>query len=154
MKIFFILILIGTFCYIGYSIMSYFKNRKSFFNDLVSFCKSYISEIKFSKENISKIIEKFYTSYKMPFKNFLLHYNQNKLIMKSNFLNNHELCEIKNFFDQLGSKDINGELLHINNYLTTFEKFSQSASQDLDKKGKLYFKLILILGALLLLIIV
>jgi len=157
MTLFFCVLVFATFCAIGYAIWRGYKQRKVYFENLLSFCDHLLVEISFSKNTVLHIIENYVTSYGAPFRDTLLKY-KNLIIEKQDItreridtllwkrLKSHEHTVIADFFYELGRHGSFEERQKIESKKVTFDNFFKAALESLKRDASIYLKVFIILG--------
>lgn len=152
MKFIIIIILLLAFAIVGFLIYDSFKRKKVFYNNIVDLCLHLSHEIRFSKNDIKKII----TSSKVKYCNELKEYLQAYLMQQlysPKLLNENENIEVVEFLESLGKFDVDGELKNINKYKELFKNKFNLATQQEKTKGAALFKIFIILGLLVAIIL-
>lgn len=167
MKIFLLIIVLFCCFLIGFKIKKYFDIRKKFFEDLIFFCQNIKNKISYQNQKLGLVIaDELSFNYSKTFLVFLKVFesfvNQNinkddlKMFFESKlpFLKEDEKEAIYNFLLKTGSLFQEEELEQISN----FEKWAKShlsIIEEFNKKfSNLYFKLFIILGAMIFIIFI
>lgn len=153
MKIFVLSIIALTIFYLGYLINMFFKKQCEIFGELVKFCSLLISQIKFTKNHVKKIVEENLSLFNSDFKNILSNYFINNCgVVKSIYLLRCDEVEILNFFNSIGKLDALGEVCNIENNKIFFELRLRDKEEKNRKYGALSKKLGALIGLLLFII--
>ncbi len=67
----------------------------------------------------------------------------------SKLFKKNEVVSIQNFINSLGKKDLDGEVQNLNKYRELFEQNFKKSKEDEQKKGVVSFKLFIVVGMLL-----
>ena len=145
--IFFAFVILGIYIYRGY------RTRKMFFESLLAFCNHLLTEISFSKNGISSIIETYGSSYHPSFQKSLMHYKHlidtKRDIADLPFsvrLKDIEKAHVTSFFIELGRHGSIEEVAKIQNKKVFFDGFYNSSCAALKKDASMYLKFCIILG--------
>ncbi len=147
-------------CYVGLFIKRRYKAREIFYTRAVAFCKTLNREITLSKCAIPDIVSHFVVG-KGEFDNTLnecIALSQSgKEVMadniKCNILKNEEKRELSVFFNGLGKSTLHDQLSTIEGYKRIFEDKSAVCAKEAKSLGSMYFKLAVLLGLALILIL-
>lgn len=157
MRFLFCLAVFAGFCGIGVYIWRGYKQRKVFFENLLSFCDHLLVEISFSKNTVLHVIENYAESYSVPFRTALSGY-KNLINEKQDIthvridafmwrrLKPHERTVITDFFYELGRHGSAEERQKIQNKKITFDTFFRAAAESLKRDASIYLKLFIMLG--------
>lgn len=148
MKLFFIILIVLSTSFIGLLIYLNYNSKRKTYSYLVDFCDTCLLEIKFNKNNFKKIIEKNLSSYNLEMKKILNCY-LDKECYTSKIFKKSDTVFIQNFIDSLGKKDIDGEIQNLNKFKELFDQNLKKSKEDEQKKGVLSFKLLIVVGLLL-----
>ena len=152
LKVICILCLFGLIVYVGYGILSYYKKRKQFYQDLIDFINYLNTEIAFLKTDLISIIDKNCNKYHNELNELLLLYLTNIKAGKQNFdanikvLSKEENLELNNFFNSLGKTNIEEQKVCIAHYKSRFCEQKQKSEEDVNKNGIVAFKLCIVVG--------
>lgn len=141
MKIYLLILLFVLILLFAITIYFYYKERVVIYKDLKYICGLLSRNIKFKKSSIDDIM-----NLAFPKVSFVTKY----ILKNNNYLNmvlgkeNSEV--VKKFFESLGQGDVGYELSNIEYFTSEFGTFEASAKEDLQKKGMVYFKLIIGFG--------
>jgi len=142
---------IGVFIYLSY------RDRKVFFENLISFCNHLLIEISFSKNTVALIIDKYSGSYSKRFKKVLEGY-RDLILSKSDItqdgldaimwdrLKPHEKITLVTFFYELGRHGAFEEEEKLRNKIETFKGFLETAGTAMKREASIYLKLFIIIG--------
>ena len=144
--IFVAFVVLGVYIYHGY------RTRKLFFESLLAFCNHLQTEISFSKNGISHIIETYANSYHQSLRRMLLQYKHqidNKQDINLTYpirLKPSEKSHLNQFFMELGKHSSDQETTKIENRKVFFASFFDSANLALKRDASMYLKFCIILG--------
>lgn len=147
MKLFFIIIIICGFSLIGFMIWKNYSKKKVFYKNITDFCTHLAQEIRFNKNNIKKIISNCKQNYSSD---LILTMNAylNDCLVVSEILTKIESNEVEQFFKSLGKFDVDGELANISKHKEIFIRRLKESEQLEKTKGMAMFKIFIILGLL------
>ena len=164
MQILLLVAVFASFVSAGFYIRHYYKSRKIFFENLVSFCDHLLIEIAFQKNTILKIIDTYGDSYGHNFRNVLNGY-QNLIDEKSDItrerlleilkqkpkfspfkLKSSEQINVADFFYELGRHGASQENTKIQSKRIIFDNFFGDSSKSLKRDASIYFKLFILFG--------
>lgn len=155
-KLLFVLIIVGCFTYIGYSLSNYYRKRVLFFTECVNFCNSISLKINFSKSFLKELIEKQVeiskSEIKDVFKNYLETYSLEKI-------NIYYLCDDEknifiNFVNELGKFDCENQLNQIEKCKNEFENILDTSIKEKSKYSSLYLKIFFLIGLVLSILVI
>jgi len=144
-----------AFVAIGVVVYNYYKSRKIFFENLLSFCNHLKIEIEFSKNTLAQIIDRYLTSYSSHFAQVLAHYKslldtkqdittQNIVMWKR--LKPEEATAVTEFLVELGRHGVGEESHKLRANIVIFESHHKTAVEFMKTRASLYLKLCIILG--------
>lgn len=119
----------------------YYKERLTIYGDLKYICGLLSRNIKFNKNTIDDILDSALPRVSLITKYIL---KNNKHINR--FLGKENSDIVIKFFESLGQGDVGYELSNIEYFCSEFESLERDAKEDLQKKGLVYFKLIIGFG--------
>jgi len=151
------IIIFAAFATAGYLFWRRYKQRKVFFDNLLSFCNHLLVEISFSKNTVLSIIENYARGYNPAFQNVLHGYRailENKQDVTRERLDTimwkhlkpAERAAVTDFFYELGRHGSTQEREKIENKKLVFDTFHQTAAAALKKDANIYLKLFILLG--------
>ena len=152
LKIICIIVLFCLIVYVGYGILSYYKKRQQFYEDLSNFINYLNTEISFLKTDLVSIIDKNCNSYHSEMNDLLKFYLENIKAKKNNFeakikvLSKEENLDISNFFNSLGKTNLQEQQTCIAHYKCRFSEQKTKSEEDKNKNGLTYFKLCIVVG--------
>ena len=143
---------------LAYNYKQKFKNKIKMFNEAVeyvSFCKNNIS---FYKENLYEINSKYNIMHENKnaksnlfiLKNNTYQLNYEKVVQ---YLKPDELDYINQFIINIGTQDYQVELDRCDMMINYLYKKKDDAAYELKNKGELWFKIILMIGAVISIIV-
>ena len=145
----------SAFAFLGWWIHRSFRNRKQFFESLVRFCDHLLMEIGFSRRTIVQIIDTYLDNYSPQFAGVLLQYktlldNREDLsrdkLTAWNGLKNAEAQNLTDFLLELGKHSVTEELEKIKTAKSRFEIFRAESTDKLKRDASIYFKICILLG--------
>ena len=166
MKIFLILVVLISCILIGVFISNYYKKRKQFLSELLSFVLFLKTYVKYGSEKLIVVIDKFGMSscnnfnvlikkYKELIKNNIDKQEFEKFIdVELNFLKDNEKKMISEIFISLGSFDEICELNNLEIYKNTLENFVKISTNESNKFSPFAIKISLLVGSLLFIIFI
>ncbi len=164
MKYIFLVLLVCMTSFIGYIFSKKYKIRANFFESLLYLCQKFDIEINFSRERLKNIFlnldEKNKINLKGIDKNFISYINGETTLEKDNlfkginFLKDDEKDLIFTFFKSLGRSDVDSQSKEIKNFQARFDGISNQVNSENKKYGKLFLKLGIIAGLLLVVIFI
>ncbi len=151
-------------CYFGLLIKRRYKSREDFYVRSVAFIKHLKSEISLKKTPIPDIVDNFINGQKGEFdrvlkesiaeikdgKDYQTVYDK----VGISILKAEEKKEIISFLCALGKSTLDDQLSLINSYNITFEQRRDKCAKDSKQLGSMYFKLCVLLGLAIILILV
>ncbi len=152
MKLFLIVVINIAFACVGYFIFDNYRRKKKFYSDMVDFCGYLSNEIRFNKNDIRKIFLSLQGRFNSELEGYLQAF-LNYSTYNQKLLNSVENDEIIAFLKSLGKFDVDGEIKNINKYQELFTKKLNNASEQERTRGSAIFKIFIILGLLVSIII-
>lgn len=146
MKIFFLIIFLLIFIILGMFVYSKYLFRVQIFEDMIFITKYIKNGISFLKDDLDVLLNKCYGN---------LHYITKKILKENKFtgvLSNIDSDLIVNYFSFIGCGDVIYELNNLSYYENLFNE-KLIYHKENKKNGNLYFKLIIGLGVLLIIIL-
>lgn len=151
--------------YIGIGIKRIYKIRYETYSIFRRFAEVLKTEIKFLKTPLIDVIKTFCLNKKGLGYELLLKYSDGLLFgynsisevtqsLKSIYLTNDDVLEISTFLFALGKSDYESELINLERYLQKFLCLEAQAELALAKKGGMYYKLGVLTGVALMIIVV
>ena len=165
MKYVLLTVVVFGMIYIGFGILKFYQKRKKFFEDLTLFCNKLCVDISFSKENLRTIINQNINNFGKDFKSILENYlfflennesvlSKEELFKKNSLIRDDEKEIVLHFFKDLGRLDASNQVLEIQNYHSRFESSKKQAEEENKKFGALSLKLMVLLGAVIVIILI
>lgn len=148
MKMFLILLLFLFFLVLGFFIYCYYSERVRFTSDLIHICGILSRDISFKKNTINSILEDSYKSMSFCTKCVIKNLDFAKKILP-----NEKGEFVINFFESLGKGDVAYEVEKLDYYKKEFNDMYEFSKDELQKKGVLYFKLIIGVGLIICIIL-
>lgn len=152
MKIIIIIVLNVIVCLIAMEYKKCHKRKIEFYNSAVNYAKDLTSYISFNKNTAHEIFTANIGNYSKIFVTTLQEYFKDKEF-NSDCLNSVELIQINDFISSLGKYDIEETLKIINFHKLKFEQKVENLKESSKKKVEPVFKIIIILGIVLSIII-
>lgn len=148
-------------CYIGLLIKRRYRQRYVFFKSASEFAKLLNSELSTLKTPLPDVAKTFLQSRKGEFESLLerwldmsLSYDKNKdEIFDISLLKDDEKRLVSTFFLPLGKSVLGEQISHINNFQKLFEEHACECEKDSKRLGNMYFKLCVLVGLAVLLIV-
>lgn len=167
MKIFLLIIVLICCILVAFKIKNYFKDRKVFFENLITFCQNIKNKISYQNEKLGLMIkDELNSNYDKGFLEFLKEFqkyinqdidkNNLKIVLakKLNFLKDNEIDALFNYILKIGNSFQEEEIEHI----IYFEKWANHQLEKINsfnsRFASLYFKLFVILGILIFIIFI
>lgn len=145
-KIVLIILIIIFTSLIGYFIKFHYINNLNFYIDCKNFIENYINEISFQKSRYQDIVSKM--KFSEAFTKFILH------DICPYYISNGDKIELISFKESIGKFDIDGEISNSKNYLLKFNNKIQKGKEDIKCRGELYFKLSIVIGLIIAIILI
>ncbi len=150
-------------CYIGLLVKRRYKSREAFYTRSVAFIKYLKSEMTLKKTPIPDVVDNFTSGQKGDFDRMLKECideikagNDYQTIYDKvgiSALKAEEKKEIVSFLCALGKSTLDDQLSLINAYNLTFEQRRDKCAKDSKQLGSMYFKLCVLLGLAIILIL-
>ena len=146
-------------CYIGLLIKRRYAARVKFFKSATEFCRMFQDELSMRKTPMPEICAKFLDGRKGQFEDFLLDWCEKTKAQenidkdKCRLLKNDEIKDLNTFLFSLGKTDLKDQLSHVAHYEKCFEKKTSECEEQSKKTGSMYFKLCVLLGLAVILIL-
>ncbi len=153
--------LLALICsYVGLLVKRRYKSREIFYTRAVAFCKTLNSEITLSKCAIPDIVSHFANDkgeFDSTLKECIVLSKSGKEVMlddiKCNILKSDEKRELSVFFNGLGKSTLQDQLSSIEGYRRAFEDRRSICAKEAKSLGSMYFKLAVLMGLALILIL-
>lgn len=148
-------------CYIGVLIKKRYTQRQIFYKSANAFAKSLASELSTLKTPLPTFVKNYLQGKKGDFESVLERWLETSAslnkgdrdIFKISILKADEQMELQRFFQPLGKSVLSEQLAHITNFQKLFETRADDCEKDSKKLGNMYFKLCVLMGLALLLIL-
>lgn len=150
-------------CYVGVLIKKRYKAREDFYGRALSFANALSSEMALQKTPVPEIANKFMQGQNGEFEKTLDKCMQLALNgedyasmldkVSINILKQDEKKELMTFFSALGKTSLSDQLTLISAYAKTFGERKDKCAKDSKQLGNMYFKLSVLLGLALILIL-
>lgn len=164
MKYFLIAILFGICLFVGFLVSNKYRQRSAFFKALVLVCQKLNVEISFSRERLKNLVGSFDQQTKKSLcglaDNYLAFIEQESPLDKESlfknikFLKEDEKDIIFLFFRSLGRSDVDSQSKELSNFEKRFESLVTSSAEENKKYGKLSFKLGIMAGLLIVIVLI
>lgn len=151
-----LLVIIVLICsYVGYGISKYYSRRTKFFQGLVLLFEKIKLEINFSQSKLISILTNFVVSnndVKTLMQNFQKSLENNQKLCEENLfkgikiLSQEEKNIIMSYFQSLGKFDVLNQSKQIESEISDLRAFQKNAEIEEKKYASLYFKIGIILG--------
>lgn len=148
-------------CYVGVLVKRRYKARVSFFKSACDFSSVIATELSMKKTPMPEIALKFLKGREGEFEKVVESWiavaknaarfcydNVNVAMLKTD-----EKKEIADFFTSLGKTNLDDQLTHVAYYKNIFEQKRKTCEEEQGKLGSMYFKLCVLLGLAILLIL-
>ena len=146
-------------CYIGLLIKRRYSARVKFFKSATDFCRMLQDELSMRKTPMPEICAKFLDGRKGQFEDYLSEWCEKAKTHedvdkdKCRLLKNDETKDLTTFLCNLGKTDLKDQLSHVSHYEKCFEKKTDECEEQNKKTGSMYFKLCVLLGLAVILIL-
>lgn len=154
MKILVEIIIVAGFGIVGYLYRQNFKNRLSILKTLLDFVENYDSKLTLFKSNMHEIINDYVIMQKNKnannfnlFQNINNIYYFNKKYFEKQIQSLDAVSIVSRYFDEMGKGEYEFEKEKNKNFKEYLKLSISKAEGDLNKKGNLGFKLFLLIGA-------
>lgn len=159
------LIILAFICilnsYVGFYVSRKYKDRVILLSDLYEFIEKSIFEISFSKKDINKIIKsldyksKDFKTLTIKYLEFLSTQDKKTFLETTKYLlNKKDYSFVVKLYLSLGDMDYKSQINSLNAAKEYVEKLKIEAEKDYMTKGKLYFKLGLVVGIMFMILLV
>jgi stage III sporulation protein AB len=112
--------------------------RKEQINEILIFLNKISTSIRYKNDDIFSLVECCVSSSLAPLKNVNKDYGNYEKAISNLPFNKEDKALLKDFFSQLGTTDVEGQLSHIELYKEFFSEHYERAKSDIEKKSKLY----------------
>jgi stage III sporulation protein AB len=152
--------------YGGAAVRAYYKSRSVYFASLHDFASVFIDEISYLKTPVPKVIAAFSPDKKTELTAHLQKYkdaleadvivSEERIakMLSTIHLKKSEKTKIAAFLYNLGKSDASSQVASIKHHLTAFAKQKEKTAEDFRVLGNLYYKLAILLGIALMIIVV
>lgn len=149
-------------CYIGVLIKRRYAQRHSFYRSACDFSKRLSAELSTLKTPVPEVVRAFLNTKGGVFESVLQKWLESasgfddkfkEYVMKITLLKADEKQELKAFFEPLGRSVLQEQLAHIGYFQGVFEKHAAACEAESKRLGGMYFKLCVLLGLALLLLL-
>lgn len=149
-------------CYIGVLVKRRYRQRYLFFKSASEFARRLNSELSTLKTPVPDVAKAFLKSHSGDFEKMLekwleksLSYDkQSEDIFDISLLKDDEKRQMQAFFSPLGKSVLGEQIAHICSFQKAFEEKTIECGGESKKLGNMYFKLCVLIGLALLLILV
>ena len=147
-------------CYVGVLVKRRYKSRVTFFKSACEFTSALATELGMKKTPMPEIANKFLKGREGEFEKVVeswISIAKNATAfgfddVKTSFLKNDEKKELAEFFSSLGKTNLD-QLSHVAYYKNSFEQKRKTCEDEDKKLGSMYFKLCVLFGLAILLIL-
>lgn len=150
-------------CYFGVLIKRRYAEREKFFSEMTEFCAALKSDVGYVKKPLPQSVTDFCAGRKGDCSALLREY-VNELKLKNCFnrdaqnwdvahLNLNEKKTLLSFLGGLGKTSVNEQLTFITKAENEFTEFKRKSAEENKKLGGMYFKLLVLLGLAILVIL-
>lgn len=163
MKIFLIVFLFLLCLGAGFVVSNKYRKRANFFKALVMICQKLNVEISFSRERIKTLMSSFDAKTKESLCGMMDNYlafidkesplEKETLFKNINFLKEDEKNVIFLFFKSLGRSDVDSQSKELANFEKRFEDLVSTSTEENKKYGKMSFKLGIVAGLMMVVIL-
>ena len=164
MKILIIALLFCLCVLIGWRVSMRFQKRKKFFASLISLADKLSLEINFSRERLKVLIENCDDAMRknlLEIDNRFVDYLDRKIELDSkqifknaDILKNEEKEVVLLFLKALGRSDVENQTKELKNFISRFNEIKSQCDQEQKKYGTLSFKLGIVAGLFLAIILI
>lgn len=150
---------------IGIAIKRIFRVRYAYFSDVVDFLNLYKREISSLQTPLKDVIKTFVSSSKGAFSDSLQKFadglpagyknvEEVQKTIKNVMIKEKDSLLVAAFLHSLGKSNLENEITNTVRYLDVFNEKKSKSAIELNKKGEMYYKLFVVLGVTLMLIVV
>ena len=149
--------------YVGILVKNGYKDNTKLYKDLIEFCDLYKGELSYEKATLIDIISRFCANKKGKTADIFKEYAKDmqssgqffRDVEKWNVahLKKEQKQEILDFLNGLGKSGTTEQMSFVNKHLESFSKRKKQAEEDEKKKGNMFFKLFVLLGIALMVIV-
>ncbi len=158
-------LLMAASAYTGLAIKRIYRIRLETYSVFVQLCDTLYRQVNFLKTPLKEVLESFCNNKKgLPYeliKKYIIglqagyiNVTEVENYLKNIYLSNQDTKNIAEFLYSLGKNDLEAELKIIQNNKMRFQSLESSASDNYEKKGGMYYKLSVLLGVALMVIVV
>lgn len=149
----------------GIAIKRIYKVRYKYFSDAVDFLNLYKREISSLQTPLADVIKSFVIATRGAFSDALLKFSDGlsrgyasvedvARTIKNVTLKEKDNVDVAGFLFAVGKSNLENEITNTVRYLDVFNEKKCKYANDLSKKGEMYYKLFVVLGVTLMLIVV
>lgn len=142
MKLFFLAIVFLIFVIVAIFVYLRYYYRFTIFKDMVYIAKYLKNNISFNKNTIDELLQSLGKKISLVTRGIISNNNSKK----NSYLSNEDCLDIERFINGLGKGDVSFEINNINYYEKEFEEKKTIYKDSLNKEGKMYLKLIIVVG--------
>lgn len=148
-------------CYIGVLIKRRYRQRYEFFKSASEFVRRLEGELSTLKTPVPTVAKEFLKSKKGEFESMLEKWLNASMAFGKNtqdifdisLLKDEEIRQVSAFFLPLGKSVLNEQIAHIKSFQKLFDERRDECDKESKKLGNMYFKLCVLIGLALLLIV-
>ena len=150
MKIFLLIVVFLVFVFFAICVYLRYYYRFTVFKDMVYICKYLKNNITFNKTTIDELLHSVGKKISFVTKSLINGFGNKK----SNYLSNEDCLDVDRFIGSLGKGDVSFEINNISYYEKEFEEKKKLYKESLNKEGKMYLKLIIVIGIAICIILI
>lgn len=128
------------------------KNKKLYYNSLISSCDAVYRELSYSKRNVLDALNLDYSSSDFV-KTLNNYYLKNKTFVLPNYLCEDEVLKVKEYLNLLGKTDTESQKTAIISYKTEFENYYLQAEKEFIRNYHLIKKLGVIICVMVVIVV-
>lgn len=154
MKMFCVLLVMIVFSYCAYVYKNKFKIKTKILSELIEYIEYYNINISFYKDDIKKINSDYnITQNNKNAKNTVFIQNNNikqlNNVVLLKYFNNNEISIISQYFSVMGLYNVDIEKEKSNTVIKYLSELKNKTQEDLKTKGEMWFRIILIIGVMI-----
>lgn len=160
MKLIIFGLIIISFGALGYQLKLKYKKQKETLLELKSFLEFMHLNISIYKNNIDEIIKMYLIQQNNKNAKYINNFLKNNILgenntknIENNLYNENIKLAINTYFSNLGKSDLKGECDKCNSLLGQLECWIKETENDLKTKGELFFKIMLAIGVVVVIIL-
>lgn len=138
--------------YVGFCLRKFYKDKKAYFKEIEAFLLYYENTVRYLKEPLSVLSEKYAPQFSKPFAQDICQFSQTRKELGGIYLNKAEKQTVSRFFNALGDNDLTGELNAVKSFRESFAPICESICKKCDNNASLSYKLSILLGVAVMII--